>query len=491
MKQILFFLLVLFCSVSYALAGETPNDISKEANALIRQAERNFFSSKAQEASDLLNQAAQLLEQLRTIDEGNSKLKSLQGKHDRLRKRVDQKLDKSGNTVGTGETIKKAVTSPGDKPLSHGAKSNLKKAHREMDFAEKELTKAEKSLAAGDFNMLKSYSFNTNGKIEGAKSLLDTVIKNNRANPDNPEVVQAFSRLDDLQAKYVQFSQRSEGQQQQAKMTKEAADADAEALNSEWLPRIKVFIDYDGTKRLQFPGMHNPTALVTQDEYLGQAKDLLDDCQDKLAGFTPPHELANAIKDLKFKIEVYEQERNAGSRNRVNPVRKTLSDWSERLKQNEGWNPDSGRYLFVVSPEKISHQKKQIEELSAVMADEAKVLSEQLAKIEKDNDSWQKKKTDWANRPQPFPAAGVQNQQLDKELTGLLRNRGVKFDKLHIVDKDWWVLKGEYRYMKAAYLSKDGKGAYWSSFNFRQVLTLSGYGPTELWEMDDKRIRLP
>ena len=76
------------------------------------------------------------------------------------------------------------------------------------------------------------------------------------------------------------------------------------------------------------------------------------------------------------------------------------------------------------------------------------------------------------------------------EMEKILKDRGITpIDKLVIVDKDWWVQQGEFRYIKAAALQKDGEGPYFTHVTFKQMLTLSGYGPTELWEQG-KKIRI-
>jgi hypothetical protein len=82
------------------------------------------------------------------------------------------------------------------------------------------------------------------------------------------------------------------------------------------------------------------------------------------------------------------------------------------------------------------------------------------------------------------------SHELQQEMTSLLEDRGWKVKKLVIVDKDWWVLNNEYRYMQAAVLSEDGNGPYWSFVSFRQIQTLAGYGPTEIMEIKEK-ILLP
>ena len=360
-----------------------------------------------------------------------------------------------------------------------------------MDFAEKELAKGEENLLAGKYNMVKSYIFNMEQKLAGSEALLDKVVNSNRADPNHTDVAQAFKRLKGLQAKHLTFKQKAAEQENQLASAKAAATAEASALSKQWLPRIKPYIDYSGSKRLQFPGMHDKEGLIKQDQYFKEAKTLLADYENQTVGADVSHELSQAIKDLGFTIEVYENERNAGSKNMVEPVKNTLDEWAGRFEQNKTWNPDSGRYLFVVSPQKIAYQKEQIKGISAVMPDQAAEFSAHLATLEQENVAWQEKKVAWANRPQPFPNAGMTSGKLEKELAGLLQDRGIKSDNLHIVDKDWWVLKGEYRYMAGAFLSKDNKGVFWSSFNFRQIKTLTGYAPTELWEISEQKIRLP
>ena len=76
---------------------------------------------------------------------------------------------------------------------------------------------------------------------------------------------------------------------------------------------------------------------------------------------------------------------------------------------------------------------------------------------------------------------------LEAEMQKILKDRGIAgVEKLVIVDKDWWVQQGEFRYIKAAALQKDGEGPYFTHVTFRQMATLTGYGPTELWEQGKK-----
>ena len=51
------------------------------------------------------------------------------------------------------------------------------------------------------------------------------------------------------------------------------------------------------------------------------------------------------------------------------------------------------------------------------------------------------------------------------------------------------VQQGEFRYIKAAALQKVDEGPNFTHITFKQMLTLAGYGPTELWEQG-KKIRV-
>ncbi len=121
---------------------------------------------------------------------------------------------------------------------------------------------------------------------------------------------------------------------------------------------------------------------------------------------------------------------------------------------------------------------------------EAAALAGRLAELEIENRGWGEKRQAWENRPRPFPGAKMTSKALEKEMDALLADRGWKVERLAIVDKDWWVLKGEYRYIQAAVLSSDAGGPFWSHVSFKQNQHLAGYGPTELWEIG-KKIRLP
>jgi len=128
-----------------------------------------------------------------------------------------------------------------------------------------------------------------------------------------------------------------------------------------------------------------------------------------------------------------------------------------------------------------------IKALPAIDGQLVAALEKDLAEIKAEDSRWREKKTALDNAPRPFPAAGMTSASLEAEMQKILKDRGIgPVEKLVIVDKDWWVQQGEFRYLKAAALQKDGEGPFFTYVTFRQMATLAGYGPTELWEQGKK-----
>lgn len=484
--------LMVFLWVCTAVAS-TADDISKNVNKLIRNAEKAYFKGKADEAAAVLQEAQNGLAKLKSEAPDHRSLKSLQTKYDRLKANVDKKLGRSKSPTAPNGTAAPgpAKSSHASQDLSHGAKSNLKKAERELDFAEREVAKGEKSLQDNKFNLVESYIFNAGSQLESARVLLDKVITNNKANPDHPEVAAALDRQKALQAKLTSFTNLAQAKENGVKAKATQAKENDAKLNNKWLPKIMAFTDTSLDSRLQYPGSYNKQALDKQERLYDQASKVLADVEKDVPADQQPHELKRAVDKLRFALQVYDDEKKADNKNRLEPIENTLSGWEKRFEQNKKWNEKSDQALFVITKEKLAYQKKQIDELRKVSADNADRFGIRLSALEVENTTWTEKKRRWLERPRPFPQAKMKSKNLENDMERLLSDRGIEFKDLAITDKDWWVQPGEFRYVTTAVLSTDKKGKYWSNISFRQIKTLTGYGPTEIYDIDEIRVRLP
>jgi len=308
--------------------------------------------------------------------------------------------------------------------------------------------------------------------------------------PEHAQAKPFYQRHDDLARQIAATKEKGAAQKGQMASQQKASEEKTAALDETWLPRIEAFIRPTGAQYIDYPVTHDMQRLAQQDATLEAAKRLLADYEKQVTGADAGPRLEKAVGDLRSAIQNYVGQRNAGVGDLKRTIEDQLGQWETRFAENKNWKEESGRSLFALSPEKFDHVRQQIGKLKTASPDDATVCSGRLAQLEKENTVWAEKRGAWENRPRPFPEAQMTSKALEKQMTDLLQDRGWKVEKLAIVDKDWWVLKGEYRYLQAAALSRDSEGPFWSFVSFKQDQNLTGYGPTELWETK-KKIRLP
>ena len=487
-KWIPVFVVLLWACAAVAV---TADDISKEVNSKIREAENAFFAGNVEDAAKLLEAAQAKLKQLKNQDASHRSLKTLETKHDRLKSRIDQKLDTSTPVTKSSTASRSPAKTEEKNSLSTGAKNNLEKAGRDMDAAEQEIAKGEKSLQAGQFNLVESYVFNADNKLKDAALLLERVVKSNKADPDHPDVIAATARRNDIAARLNAFNQKARGDQTKIKEAAAEIQKEEKELNEKWLPRLAPFTDSLSDSRLQYPGSYDTDLLAKQELLYRQAREVLSEAEKSVPADRQPHELKQAMEKLNFALQVYDDQKIADGKNRMQPIADTLSSWENRFDDNQKWDEDSDMGLFIITPEKLEYQKKQIAEFSKADPDGGKQFSRQLQKLEQENVGWTEKKKKWIERPRPFPKAKMTDTAMEKDMQKLLKNRGIEVKDLVITDKDWWVQPGEFRYLNTAVLSKGKNGEYWFNASFRQMQTLTGYTATEIWDIQDIRISLP
>lgn len=489
LKQLYVILLLGVVGVAFAA---TDDDLAKNATSLIGSAERALFANKIDEAHETLNQAGTQLEEIKSQAPEHKSLKNLQNKHDRLKQRVDQKLNKADATPGntTAAPASAAAAPAGGNDLKSGAKSTLKTADTEINYAGNYLEKARESMASSDFNKLESHVYSAESHLQKAQNMFDRLTSSFKTAPDHPEVAPSMERYTQLKDQVAALKQQGIQAKEGAASAATASKAATQAREDTWLPRIQAFTQTTEAYRIQSPAAYDPARLAEQDRILEKAKALIAEYERDVPADGAGSQLSQAAEKLRFEIKVYEEQRMAATGNLLQPVGDSLDQWEKGFAENHNWQENSQASLFIVRPDKLDYLRKQIAELAAASPEEASKATARLAALEKENRIWMGKRSAWESRPRPFPKAKMTSVKLQQDMTALLEDRGWKVKDLVIVDKDWWVLQNEYRYMQAAALSEDTGGPFWSFVSFRQMQTLAGYGATEIMEIKDK-IRLP
>ena len=275
-------------------------------------------------------------------------------------------------------------------------------------------------------------------------------------------------------------------------IAKAKAQAGAADIDQKWLPRVKPFITSNDPSYIDpmGPDFNQPQRVAAQEATLAKGQALLDEYNKSFPDGKSTHFLDQAINDLKNNLNNYAESKTKRTGDLEKRMADTLALWTGQMQKNQGWTGESGKPLYLISDQALKEFKQnlaRLEKVQGAAGANGKKMGDALAGLEKQNSAWRQKKVAWENAPKPFPKAGMTSNAMQKAMLALLADRGWKsIKKLVIVDKDWWVLKGEYRYMKAAFLSQDENGEFFCYAIFKQNATLAGYGPTELWEVHKK-----
>ncbi|MBU1711093.1 MAG: hypothetical protein KKE17_13905 [Proteobacteria bacterium] len=248
------FLAISLLAPGAAFAG--ANDLAKEAEKIIRDAERKMHSGKSEEAATMLQEAAGLLEQGKTEEPDNPKISQVEKKLERMQQNVDKKLGHATvNTSPSGPALPKkpqpkAISANSSKPatttkqidltkLPAGLKKNLEGINENLDNADE--------YAGKDAN-------NANRWLKEAESSFAYIDRMyaNQFDPTHPDYVAVKNRYNELVNKVAA--------QGNAEIKAEADAAGAEAAkekkSEEWVAKFREYLAYSSGEG------HNPAKLV-------------------------------------------------------------------------------------------------------------------------------------------------------------------------------------------------------------------------------------
>lgn len=237
-------LLMSFFTAGNSFAG--TNDLAKQADKIIRDAERKMFSGKNTEADVLLNEAASLIDQGKAEDPNNQKIIQVEKKFERTRSAVDKKLGSAavkplssgpalppkpkskGMSSQSSETIETAKTSSASK-LPSGVTKRLKDITKALNNAEKYASENAKKA---------------NYQLNKASELFDEIEQNYKGqfDPVDPDFATVQTRFNELTGKV------NDQGAAEAKAKTDAAEAKAanEKQSEEWVTKFQGYLSYTG-----------------------------------------------------------------------------------------------------------------------------------------------------------------------------------------------------------------------------------------------------
>jgi hypothetical protein len=266
---------VLLCLSSLTHAAKS-DDLSKEANDLMRKAENAFFGGKFQESDTFWNQGVIQLKALKSEDPGHSSINALDTKYERPRTRIDEKLPKE-SPPSRKATSAPATANPVDAPkgLSSGALQNLENADKEMNYFEASLAEAWESLRENNFNMLGSRLYKAEDHLERAKELLGRVQRTYKIDSEHEQVKPLNHRHSELEKAPGSVKKGGDTRKAQVEAKKQESREKTAALDEEWFLRINDFIRLTGVHYIDYPVTHDSKKLRERNCYCNQGKSSL------------------------------------------------------------------------------------------------------------------------------------------------------------------------------------------------------------------------
>lgn len=423
------FLLLAFSTDGVVFAG--PNDLAKQADKITRNAERQMHNGKNEQALTLLNEAAELIQQVKTEDPGNKFMIRVEKQYERVKQNVDKKLAKT-NPPGASSVAQAKKSTPASNKLPGGVTKRLKDISRHLDSAEEYATENAKRAKY---------------KLSEAQELFNQIEKNygGKYDPAHPDYADVQNRFNEITA----IAERQGTAEDKAKTAATGSKEAMEKQSAEWVPKFNQYLSYAGQegynpdKYVFVPGTSEPEKFAEAQKRYDEFKAFYEEY--KQAEF--PNGMSGKLKDLAenqapLRIKDFEE----GFASRVDYVAgsagKEIATAMKQLEKDNGWKSDKN-----IKPEMIDHKwmasiKESVEKTNSALAASDPKRKEVQAQFESlvamDNANRQIRKERTFMMPDRYPGKDI--AQLKRKAESLVKNNkkeGGKPLRCTVISEGW------------------------------------------------------
>jgi hypothetical protein len=386
---------VFFMMACLAYAG--ADDMAKQANKIVRDAERNMFNGKNEEADGLLKEAATLIDQVKAADPENKSIVSVERKYKQVRKNLDKKLKPAaavssgggGNLPQKPETntvpaiSSKSATTPALPAVSEKASGGAVKlpggvSKRLRDIGA-ELNKAERYLPGNvkQAQYILSQANNLFQEIDQQYS--------GQFDPSHPDYSAAQERYDRMMAEAA----GQEAAEEEAKAEAQAADNAREKQSREWISRFQAYLSSPGIEG------HNPDLLVfvpgtSEPEKFGDAYaryEAFKAFYEEYKNTDFPAGRTDKLIDLaEKKAPAHFKYFEEGFSDRVESItgyaEKEIDDATAYLERDNGWKSDSTVKPYLLDHKRMSAIQGAVKNVNAALPADDPTRKRVLGKFE-------------------------------------------------------------------------------------------------------------
>jgi uncharacterized protein YbcI len=243
-KSVQFFLyfciaISLCLGMAVSASAVTGDDLAKEADKLIRNAERNMFNRNIVEAAKMLEEASTTIDALKAADPEHKKLKTLEGNYAKAKAQVDKKLGQDAKSAEAPLVAPVSAKKSGGDKLPGGVKKRLQDIAGYLNSAER--------YASSDAQ-------NAKHKLQQAEELFAEIKKmySGQFDETNPEFTAVRNRYNSLMGK----ADAQGTAEAKAKAGAQASKELTEKQSAEWVAKFRTYLSYTGQEG------HDPTKVV-------------------------------------------------------------------------------------------------------------------------------------------------------------------------------------------------------------------------------------
>ena len=430
--------LLAFFSVSLimwnpgSLQAEDPDTLARQADTLLRDAERKMFSGKNEEAMNVVEEAGKTIEQLKAADPSHKKIKILENKWTRTSKAIERTLGKSsGSSASPKQTAPKAAPAGASDKLPGGVSKRLKDISRELDTAEK--------MAA------RNRIDNARLKLEGASDLFGEIDKmyGGKFSTGHPDYVAA-------QKRYAAVEQSIGGAEQQKAASQAQAAQAQQAMQEQSDKWVRIFIPYvanqaaaghNPDKYLVYPGTTQPAEMKKMQQVYEELQGLFAEYQKEIFPNGKTWQLEQAERDVQFALENFSESYAGGMKSVEENVNRNLDQALGQLERDSGWKSDAKALPPIVD-------SKRKESIGSLVAQVEKTLPANDPALKEINEKYERMlKTDQEHRKiraertfvRPEVYKGKDLKDLRKKAEAIVKKErpGAKILRVSVYKDNW------------------------------------------------------
>lgn len=274
---------------------------SSEIDKLLREAQKQFFDGKAQEADKTLSKAETILEEIQSS--GNvaekSKAKLVQGRVAKLRKDIDKKLGK--DSAAPASEAKSEAKKAGDAAEGGALPSYVQSRFKGVETA---IESGREWLEKGDARVARRQVDNARGQVSQIERSYGKYLT-----PQPPEYAALLNRLEELDKAVA----AAESGAEQSRARADQAAADATTSSTAWLARLKPFATGLGQ-----PGYDPEIYFVgsyTQDQkemgrrarIFGKVQEMMETYDNSGLGDNATEELQVVVRQLNHEMDSFKE----------------------------------------------------------------------------------------------------------------------------------------------------------------------------------------